>query len=801
MTRHLATDVTNLSTKMYVDSCLQLGVGVSSTKQLFAHSRNASGHRHLLVDHLHSSAALARRFGEVFGAGDLAAYLALVHDVGKGCCAWQERLNWAEPRRDRVGLPHKEAGTLLARRAGGLAFAAAVHGHHGGLPNQQKVKAVLAMLAGNGRDAEMAREATATVAKLIPEIEQRPAVPDWLGTLRSGETDELTLEMLVRMVFSCLVDADFLDTGAHFAGVLPRVAEPVGMAGLASRFEARRVEYLAQRPPSPVDEIRGGVFDESLAAAADEPGMYVLHVPTGGAKTMAAGGFALRHAAAHGLSRVVFAVPFISITQQNAQVFRDLLDPGPDEGADPVVLEHHSSVQLDDDRDDAQQGPEEAWRRLAAENWDAPFVVTTTVQLFQSLFANRPATMRKLHRLAGSVIVLDEVQALPARLLLPILSGLRTLVEHFGASVVLASATQPEFWNLRALEGMPRKTMVSNVPEPFTKLERVRYEWRQGPEVSWASMADEIAGAGAPATLTIVNTTKNAAHLHALLAEEFARRQEANATPGVEAEESSSGSGGVVLHLSTRMTAEHRHATINTIKDCLAENLPVHVVSTSLIEAGVDVSFPLVFRAWAPAESLQQAAGRCNRDGHARGTVVIFRPEDGGLPKDNAYKAALEATAVVFGPEKEPRPDNVDALQRYYAERDARLGSNSAPFGEKIQTLRRKLDFPEVADKFQMIENDHTQPVVVLRPGILEEKRAAVERDIRLLSSGHPRGPEPLRRLQPYTAALPRNEVAEAVQAGLADPVIGDMVFWRGHYHEYRGLDPSQVEDHDDYNL
>ncbi|MET8124505.1 CRISPR-associated endonuclease Cas3'' [Streptomyces sp. NPDC005065] len=756
-----------------------------SERELLAHSRSPqSGCRHRLEDHLRGSAALARAFAEAFDAGEVAEYLALVHDVGKGCCAWQDRLVFhAEPTGKPVGIPHKEAGTVLAAGTVGRQLAAVVQGHHGGLPDQDKIKDVLAELRGVGLDADRAREATAAVARVVPEIlrDERILPPAWLAALESAQHRALALDVFTRMVFSCVVDADYLDTAAHFAGGKARVAARAEMGMLLERFERRRARLLAGRVASPVDELRGRVYEEALAAAVGVPGMYVLHVPTGGAKTIAAGGFALRHAAEHGLGRVVFAVPYISITQQNADVYRDLLDPSAGSDAEPVVLEHHSSVELDEE-DGAG-----AWARLAAENWDAPVVVTTTVQLFQSLFARKPSAMRKLHRLAGSVIVLDEVQALPDRLLIPILSVLRDLVEHFGASVVLVSATQPSFWSLAQLEGLPRRSMVEDVTGLFEALRRVRYEWRLGSDVTWESIAGEIASEGGNRVLTIVNTTRDSARLHRLL--------------------TGAGDGGVrvpapVWHLSTRMTAEHRREVIRHVRDELEARRPVHVVSTSLIEAGVDVDFPRVYRAWAPAESLQQAAGRCNRDGRLSegGTVVVFRPVDGGVPKDLSYKAAMDASAEFFGPEASA-PDDLDALGFYYEKRWALQGTDGRSMGEGIQELRRRWDFPAVADEFQMIDNKYAQSVVVIRPEKSDEERDGIESDIALLRGPYPSGPWPLRRLQPHMATLPRHEVAEALRAGLAEPVIGDLVVWRGHYDPVRGLDADDPEDRGGYVL
>lgn len=507
--------------------------------------------------------------------------------------------------------------------------------------------------------------------------------------------------------------------------------------------------------------------------------MYVLHVPTGGGKTLAAGGFALHHAAAQGLRRVVVAVPFTSITEQNAEVYRDLLDPPPAMGSAPVVLEHHSSVELDDDEEDAAV----QWARLAAENWDAPFVVTTTVQLFESLFARKPSAMRKLHRIAGSVVVLDEVQALPDRLLVPILSGLRDLVQHFRVTVVLASATQPEFWSMPGFQDVPRLRLVNGTTDLFEQLRRVRYEWRLGEDITWEGIANEIAAEGGAQVLSIVNTTKDAALLHRLLQARI---------------------GGEVVHLSTRMTSGHRREVIAEIRDDLKAGRPVQVVSTSLIEAGVDVDFPRVYRAWAPAESLQQAAGRCNRERllNGLGTVVVFRPTDGGQPRDNVYRSALQATEMFFGPDPDlASPDDLDALRRYYDKRYAYLGSGGRPMGEDVETARRRFDFPEADRLFHMIDNQHARPVLVAREGI---DTTALEADVAVLRN--PRNSVSalsgvFRRLQPHIASLPRQEVDSALRSGLAEPVIGDLVQWLGGYDPDRGLDPGEPEDRTVYQI
>ena len=435
-----------------------------------------------------------------------------------------------------------------------------------------------------------------------------------------------------------------------------------------------------------------------------------------------------------------------------------------------MVLEHHSGVELDDRA--GGDGGARWWRKLASENWDAPFVVTTTVQLFQSLFDHRPAATRKLHRLARSVIVLDEVQALPDRLLLPILSALRTLAECFGTTVLLASATQPSYWKLQPFRGLPVTDVIADPAFLQASLRRVRWEWQLTPKPSLAQVAGQAAPE--PQVLTVVNTTADSALLH----RQLEQRRDGSLRP--------------CLHLSTRMAARHRRDVLGEIRDRLAAGLPVAVVSTQLIEAGVDLDFPVVFRAWAPADSLQQAAGRCNRSARmAEGRVVIFDPAGGGHPADSSYKAALHATASYFGPGLDD-PDALAVLEKYYNERYTRQNLEASGPGARIEHLRAQLDFPEVARAFQMIE-EHTVPVAVEYGG--EEARAEV-RDL----ADRLRNPEPvqagearllLRRLQPYLATLPKSLARKAVTAGFAEPVIGDLVQWHGPYHPQRGIDPA----------
>lgn len=742
------------------------------TGELLAHSANSAGKRHRLDDHLRGTAALARQFGEPTGAPDLAEYLALVHDVGKGACVWQQGLLAAEATGRRVGLDHKNAGVWLASKAA-QEFVLCIDGHHGGLGARNDLMNFLR----NAPDEEKKdwEDTIARVEALVPEIRPGPSrnlLPSWAAQARRQKLTDT--DLLTRLVFSALVDADFLDTEAHFQGS-PRPLGAPAIGTLSDRYEKRRLALLDSdsRGSAEIAAWRARVYEQALAAADMPQGIFRLGSPTGSGKTIAAGGFGIRHAAVHGLQRVIVAVPFISITEQNAGVYRSLLD----EPGRPVVLEHHSGADLDEDG--AAGG---RWRKLAAENWDAPFVVTTTVQLFQSLFDRRPSAMRKLHRLAGSVIVLDEVQALPDPLLLPILSALRVLTERFGATVLLASATQPAYWNLEPFRDLRIHDVIPERETLYERFRRVRYDWRLDPPAETGQIAAEIASRRQ--VLTVVNTTADSAALHRAVS------GQRDSHPGP------------VLHLSTRMAAGHRRKVLAEICRLLAENEPVAVISTQLIEAGVDVDFPVVYRAWAPADSLQQAAGRANRNGLLdEGEVIVFRLADGGQPRDPSYTAALTATEMYFGPRLDGEdtgpvdPDRLDVLDEYYRERYGRQNINTSGSGFEIEQLRKAMDFPQVAERFRLIE-ERTVPVAVLYEDD-EDSQARFEVILKGLRGTGPAAAgqkrQLLRELRPYLATIPKAIARKALLNGDAEPLIGDILEWTAPYDPDRGIDLTEL--------
>jgi CRISPR-associated endonuclease/helicase Cas3 len=582
--------------------------------------------------------------------------------------------------------------------------------------------------------------------------------------------------MALRLCYSALVDADSLDTSAHFHQLTePRVRADADFGYYYRLFEKRRHSELAGRQASPIDRLRNEVYADCLGAAENEPGVFRLGAPTGAGKTLASAGFALRHAALHNKRRIIVAVPFLTITEQNAGVYRRMLD---EDGADPAVLEHHSQANFDDEQ-------ARHWARLAAENWDAPFVVTTFVQLFESLFGRKPSAMRKVHRLAGSVIVLDEVQALPHQMLAPILDGLKVLVRHFGATVLLSSATQPSFWALGEFKDVKCVDLVRDTPKLVNDLRRVRFEWQLNPKPTLANIAAQASEIGT--ALVVVNTTADAKTVYDHWRE---------TTPGQTA-----------WHLSTRMCPDHRQRVLKAVRQRLNADEPVLLVSTQLIEAGVDVDFPVVFRALAPADSLLQAAGRANREGRREtGRVVIFAPEDGGLPP--SYKNLIDCTTRHFGPGT-ANPDDPRILPRYYTSiYDALNLADAHHLGQQIQNARQRWEFQTVADgpivdtltksrdgrlAFHMI-SDEGISVVTPQGAHSPNTRSKLDQLISHLKTEPIPTLAGLRQLQPYTTNIHPSALKNPGVAALLRPIIGTeirkgaIVEWLGDYDPDTGI-------------
>ncbi len=723
---------------------------------LWAHSRNQGGDRHRLVDHLRNVANLARERAAPFAGGDLAFLAGLWHDAGKADPAWQRYLSESEEgaRRRGTGPDHKYAGVLLAEEAGQMPVGLLIHAHHGGLQHPQRD---FRPWLEEHRLLPGPRAALEALTAEMPELKNQPAP----ALPPHANQDPLAAEFFLRMIYSALVDADSLDTESHMQSSASAArGSSLALAELWDRYEAFLAKELAPADTI-VNHVRHEVYEECLRAARIPGGMFRLTVPTGGGKTRSAMAFALRHGIEQGMRRIVVAVPFMTITQQTAGVYRSMFEHGY-EDAGRVVLEHHSAgVEAATEVGDGPE-PSEVWQRCAAENWDAPIVVTTTVQLFESLFSNRRSKTRKLHNLAGSVIILDEAQALPADLLSPILDGLRQLTEHYGASVVLSTATQPAFEQISEFREIKAHEIVPQHARHFESLKRVAYDFSKSSEPNeWGDVAAWMREQSH--ALTIVNTKRHAMELLDALDDPHA------------------------LHLSTLLCHAHRSEVLHEIRQRLTSGVPCRVVSTQVVEAGVDLDFPRVFRAEAPLDSIIQAAGRCNREGRRQlGRVVVFRPPNDASPP-GVYRSGRDLARVVRGlPGFDP--NDPGAIEQYF---EWLFGMAVDPDRHGIQQRREHLDYPEVAKRFRMIEDDACN-VIVDYP---EHDVPKIDRLVGQLRGRERPARDILRDLQPHMVSLYQREYEQRRKAQILEEVMPGVGRWpRGYYDRVRGISMTDPE-------
>ncbi|WP_156894100.1 CRISPR-associated endonuclease Cas3'' [Erythrobacter cryptus] len=659
-----------------------------------------------LTHHLRAVGERAAGFAAHFSNGQMARAMGLLHDIGKCSDAYQRYIRQDDSNRKVRGPDHSSAGAQEAVKAFGAhmgrLMAYGIAGHHGGLMDSEDLsdRLVKPLEAYDGWCDHVGE---------LPSAEELSGI----RLAQNGIDRAFSLAFLARMTFSCLVDADFLETERFY-----RIAageDPPSRGGTVQHHHLEAVRaHMARcrRDDTEVNRLRSAILDHANGKAALPPGLFTLTVPTGGGKTLTSLSFALEHALAHGLRRVIYVIPFTSIIEQTAAVFRDEVALG------EAVLEHHSSFDWDSKPPETGNDAEGegaaglAKLRRDAENWDAPIIVTTAVQFFESVFAARPSQARKLHNLAKSVIVLDEAQSIPVHLLRPCMAVIDELARNYGASVILCTATQPALrLQDKALpatpegraEGLDIPAERELAPDPqalYRKLKRVEVEWLREPVTD-----EEIAArfAQQPQMLCIVNSRGHARDLFALLREQ--------------------GQAGA-MHLSTLMCARHRRAVLDKVREGLKAGQPVRLISTSLIEAGVDVDFPEVWRAAAGLASIAQAAGRCNREGRAQamGRTVVFEAAGRKMPP------AIEA---FYAPAREVmRREGLDVLgleairdyyealywrQQYEALDRARLpGGEALAIIPAIRELARQGDFPfaTIARAFRLID-DAMDPVIV----------------------------------------------------------------------------------------
>jgi CRISPR-associated endonuclease/helicase Cas3 len=777
----------------------------------WAHSRPASdaGEKrwHGLPDHLRAVGELGASFGERFGP-QWCRIAGLWHDLGKFRPGFQKYIRLDPDSHIEGRWPasseksHSAAGALHAlasfrRRWGtggehaGRALAYVIAGHHSGLANwtpDESGSGLESRLFGSGAEASERElmEALAACKQSDPELlplpddfELRQAINDAPG-LRSG--NPLAPSLWIRMLFSALVDADFLDTEAFMDDSRPEARKGSrGLSDYLAQLDAHLDQKASEvlhtgRQSDPVMVARAAVLQQCRAKAALPPGVFTLTVPTGGGKTLSSLAFALRHASRHGMSRVIYAIPYTSIIEQTADVFGDIF------GADAVV-EHHSQSDAGDN-----STAETLRSRLACENWDAPLIVTTNVQLFESLFASRTSRCRKLHRLVGSVIVLDEAQLLPPDFLQPILDALRLLVEHYGVTVLLCTATQPvltdtpRFDPRQSLRGLPKAVpIVDDEAALYRSLKRTQVHWPAdlGAIEPLETVADRVAQHDC--VLTIVNTRADAAELLNQLDKRCEEKP---------------------LHLSAALCGQHRADLIAEIRTRLrarqqgTDRRPLRVVSTQLVEAGVDVDFPVVYRALAGLDSIAQSAGRCNREGRlangAMGNVFVFVREVPRLLTGIRFGA--EATRSVLASSAGAQAMDSATFERYF-----RLYHGSYASADRhgiVDLLARDksifgFQFRTAAERFRLVPDEDQVSVIVpyLSPG---SSGTEVGRCIAMLEAGKS-DRWLLRKLQRFTVTVRSKQVLTWQARGDVREVLpGLYVLKDEHRYDLRlGLIPE----------
>jgi CRISPR-associated endonuclease/helicase Cas3 len=731
---------------------------------------NGNWQEQKLRDHLAQVAALAEKFASEFGNGDWGALPGLWHDLGKFTPAWQKYIRKRTGYQDDIHFAdasgqvnHSDAGMIRGFQLfegyppAGRILAYIIGGHHAGLPDWSPGDVGGELTGRLYSNIECTKFAAEPLDKLRGTqasefMNQKCPHSSPMNVSPSSVNFQEHLHLWVRMLFSCLTDADFLDTEEFMK---PKAAalrgHYAGLMELKTLLDTYMLDKIGKAILSPLNAARARILSQCREKAQLTPGFFSLQVPTGGGKTLASMSFALDHAIKHGKRRVIMAIPYTSIIEQNADVYREVF-------GSENILEHHSG--LDPEKETAASV-------LAAENWDAPIIVTTNVQLFESLFAAKTSMCRKIHNLANSVIILDEAQVLPPEYLLPVLSVLRGLVDYFGVTVVLCTATQPVFAGeigsgKACFQGIQPCAITHIIDDPDTlakELRRVEFITTRCEETleSWEVLADELTKL--EQVLCIVNTRSDCRELHKCV---HTRISEGT------------------IHLSAFMCPEERSYLIeNVIRHRLKNGLPIRVISTQLVEAGVDIDFPVVYRALAGIDSLVQAAGRCNREGFLNtngglGKVVVFRPPKqappGILRKGEQASAAILLQGKVF----DAAPDTIyNYFHKFYSDvntfdkKDFAKSMLSEPGENKFQ-------FRTFAKEFRLIDDAEQTAIIVRYCPPKDDARGSAPL-IKELEFMEPN--RALRRkLGRYSVTIPRKAAAALLAEGAIHELHGIFV-------------------------
>lgn len=692
-----------------------------------------------IKEHLAGTAQRAKGFAEQFGKGEWGYCCGMLHDIGKYSAEFQRRIRGEQ----NIFVDHSTAGARVCREKGGLyAFMEyCIAGHHAGLPDY-----------GNEQDSGTSPTLSGRRQKKIKDYQmykeeiEIPALTSMPFDLTKTENPDFSLSVFIRMLYSCLVDADFLDTEEFMKnGAVERDCGE-SIETLLAKLEQYIEGWLRNQDSETVNGRRSEILRHCLECGKKERGLFRLTVPTGGGKTIASLAFALRHAAEHHMERVIYVIPYTSIIEQNAKVFREIL-------GEQNVLENHCNV-------DYTSTEELIPMQLASENWDKPVIVTTNVQFFESLFANKSSKCRKLHNIANSVVIFDEAQMLPNDYLKPCIAMMEELIRFYRASLVLCTATQPV---LDAFFQSKRKAteLCPRMHEQFRFFKRVSYEdiGTLDEETLTGCLDREFQA------LCIVNTRKSAQSIYSQL------------------------QGEGVYHLSTSMYPLHRRRVLNEIRRRIEEEKRCVVISTSLVEAGVDLDFQTVYRELAGVDSMIQAAGRCNREGKRSAKdsrVLIFQLEGAG--RVAAQRQQIDAAKIVL--EDEEDIDSLESIQRYFEGLYHFRGESLDKKKIMEQFRDKRYSFAKVAKDFRLIEENTTTIFI-------QQEEEAAQLLQRMKYQGFTK--DGMRRAGQYSIQVYEGELEKLHGSGKIIPVSEDIkdfyVLTDGEqYSEETGLN-LQIED------
>ncbi|HHV97073.1 MAG TPA: CRISPR-associated helicase Cas3' [Clostridiaceae bacterium] len=645
-----------------------------------------------LIVHLQSTAQIAKTFAKAFNEEEYAYICGLFHDLGKYSEEFQKRITSGGKKCDHSTAGAKEVVKL---NGSGKLLAYCIAGHHSGLLNA-------GFHSDNGNEATL----NARLKKEIPDYKNAfkevnlsavylPKVPKIKPLTGLG----FSLSFFIRMIYSCLVDADFLDTEKFMTDGKVNRKVNYNFDLFLQKLNGKLASFDKK---GRINEVRNKILYECIKKAELERGIFTLTVPTGGGKTLSSLAFAINHLIKNKMDRIIYVIPYTSIIEQNAKIFEDILGKG-------NVLEHHSNFDFSSVKDDNENNDEDDVYnilKLSSENWDIPVIVTTNVQFFESLFANKSSRCRKLHNISNSVIIFDEAQMLPIDYLKPCIMAISELVINYNSTVVLCTATQPALGDIFPKE-VTKKIKIQEICENNVDIKSVfrRTKVVKRGVLDLQSLANEINRKHQ--VLCIVNTRKHAYELFSKLDKECS------------------------YHLSTLMCPNHRRDTIAEIKDRLAKGQTCRVASTRLIEAGVDVDFPFVYRSVAGLDSIIQAAGRCNREGKLKdengnlilGEVHVFTPESRfSQHQPNSFKGPIRITEGIIRRYEDIFSD--EAIFDYFKELYEVLGEESLDIKDICKELESgvyirpgkpvefNFNFKDIADKFKLIEED-TYPIII----------------------------------------------------------------------------------------